>query len=170
MLYNGTEPYDDEKILRLSDSFKDAALEPGSGTASDLELTVRIYNINHGRNEPLLQRYRTLNWYSAFIAKVREYEKTAPDRETAMKMAIKYCIEHDILKEFLKQHSTEVMNMLLTEWNWDTALKARGEEAREEGREEGENRILELMTQGYSVEQIKAKLAARTAETKTAGK
>jgi hypothetical protein len=39
------------------------------------------------------------------------------DLEGAMKMAIDYCINHDILKEFLETHSSEVINMLLTEWH-----------------------------------------------------
>jgi hypothetical protein len=34
-----------------------------------------------------------------------------------MKKAIDYRINHDILREFLKTHTSEAMNMLLTEWN-----------------------------------------------------
>jgi hypothetical protein len=49
------------------------------------------------------------------VAKVREYEKTAADKEAAMKQAIMYCIDHDILKEFLQTNSSEVINMLLTD-------------------------------------------------------
>jgi hypothetical protein len=72
-----------------------------------------------------------------------------------------------ILKDFLELHSSEVINMLLTEWNWDDALTVRGEE----GREEGQNMVLELLEQGYTPEQIKTKLAAiKTAGTETAGK
>ncbi|MDR1949740.1 MAG: hypothetical protein LBQ38_10130 [Spirochaetaceae bacterium] len=57
--------------------------------------------------------------------------------------------------------------MLLTEWNWDDALAVR----EEEGREEGQNMVLELLEQGYAPEQIRAKLAAiKTSSTKTSGK
>jgi len=41
--------------------------------------------------------------------------------------AIEYCKENNILKNFLETHSSEVFNMLLTEWNWDDALKAARE-------------------------------------------
>jgi predicted transposase YdaD len=68
-------------------------------------------------------------------------------------------------------HATEVVNMLLTEWNWDIAREVWQEESREEGREEGRNELLELMEQGYSAEQIRLKLAAVKSErVGTAGK
>jgi hypothetical protein len=51
----------------------------------------------------------------------------------------------------------------LEEWNLDDAKQVW----REEGREEGENEVLELMEQGYTAEQIKAKLSLKT---ETAGK
>jgi len=72
---------------------------------------------------------------SVFIAKVREFEKECGDKTEAMKLAIIYCRENDILKEFLEKNGTEVINMLMTEWNWDDALAARYEEGMEEGRE-----------------------------------
>jgi predicted transposase YdaD len=70
--------------------------------------------------------------------------------------------------------------MLMTEWNWDEALAVREEEGRmegrtegrTEGREEGQNMVLELVRQGYSAEQIEARLAAsgESGRTETAGK
>jgi predicted transposase/invertase (TIGR01784 family) len=46
-----------------------------------------------------------------------------------------------LLKEFLELHSSEVTNMLFTEWNWDDALAVRFEEGLEEGREKGREEI-----------------------------
>jgi predicted transposase/invertase (TIGR01784 family) len=46
------------------------------------------------------------------------------------------------LKEFPELHSSEVVNMLFTEWNWDDALAVRFEEGWEKGREEGLERGL----------------------------
>ncbi|MHC6202032.1 hypothetical protein ACYULU_02415 [Breznakiellaceae bacterium SP9] len=81
-----------------------------------------------------------------------------PEMETAMKAAIAYCIEHDILKKFLESHTSEVVDMLMTEWNWNSVKEVWEEEAREEG----ENRVLELVDKGYSSEQIKAMVSAGT--------
>jgi hypothetical protein len=46
--------------------------------------------------------------------------------------------------------------MLTTEWNWDIALAVREEEGREEGYEE----VFDLLEQGYTLEEIKARLGA----------
>ena len=133
VLYNGIAPYPDEKVLKLSDAFEKPGL-PGFSekSAPALELEVKVLNINEGRNEAIARRCRKLAEYSAFIAKVRALERELGDREEAMKAAIKHCRDHDILKEFLEQHSTEVFNMLLTEWNTEDALAVRFEEGREE--------------------------------------
>jgi hypothetical protein len=37
------------------------------------------------------------------------------------------------LREYLKKHGSEVVNMLLTEWNMEDALRVRAEEGREDG-------------------------------------
>jgi hypothetical protein len=135
VLYNGKDPYPDESTLKLSDSFKDTASLGLTDSPPPLELTVKVYNIKHGHNETIAGNCQRLFGYSAFVDKVREFEKVAPDKETAMKMAIKYCIEHDIMKDFFEANASEVVNMLLTEWDWDDAKAVWWEEGREEGRE-----------------------------------
>ncbi|MDR2607950.1 MAG: hypothetical protein LBC57_06115 [Treponema sp.] len=51
------------------------------------------------------------------MTNLREFKAETGDNEKAMKMAIQYCIENNILRNFLEEHASEVMNMLLTEWN-----------------------------------------------------
>ena len=106
---------------------------------------------------------KTLAGYSAFIAKVREYEQKEKGRDEAMRLAVKDCIADNILKEFLETHAAEVINMLMTEWNWDDAKEVWFEEGLEQGREQGleqgQHQVLALLEQGYTLEQIKAKLA-----------
>jgi hypothetical protein len=162
VLYNGTKPYPDQEVLRLSDAFE--MVENIKGTATpvpELELTVKVYNINEGHNGEIIRRCDKLRGYSTFIAKVRECKETMPVEE-AMKKAIGYCIGHDILSGFFRKHGSEVINMLLTEWNIDDAKEIWQEEAREEGREEGRETILNLVRQGYTVEQIEKILAGET--------
>ncbi|GHV55569.1 hypothetical protein AGMMS49579_18790 [Spirochaetia bacterium] len=133
VLYNGKDPYPDETTLKLSDSFKDA---PSLGLAKQsamLELTAKVYNINEGKNEAISRNCRRLYGYSVFVAKAREFENTTPDKRIAMKMAAEFCIKHNILKEIFEAHASEVINMLLTEWNWDDAKVVWQREAREEG-------------------------------------
>jgi hypothetical protein len=168
VLYNGKAPYPEEGVLHLSDAFEEPIV-PGVG-GPKLELEVKVYNINYGCNEELVRRSETLEGYSRFIAKVRELERVG-DREGAMGEAVKWCIGQGILKGFLEEHGTEVMNMLMAEWKLEDALVVEREEGRDEGREECRNMVLELVRQGYSAEQIEAKLAAgESSRTETAGK
>ena len=63
--------------------------------------------------------------------------------EEGIRAAIKYCSKHDILTEFLEIHGSEVLNMILEEWNTDDAIAFAREEGREDGREEGRTEGLE---------------------------
>ena len=71
------------------------------------------------------------------MGKVREYESESGSKEDAISKAVKYCLEHEILREFFETNAKEVMNMLITEWNMDDALAVRYEEGLGRGREEG---------------------------------
>jgi hypothetical protein len=144
VLYNGTAPYPDEKTLKLSDMFESASSLGLPEKSPSLELELRVININHGQNEDIIKRCETLRCYSAFVAKVREYEGKGLSLEAAIKKAIQYCIEHDILKEFMEQHGTEVISMLFGEWNLDEVLDLRFEEGIEKGREEGREEGMEI--------------------------
>jgi flagellar biosynthesis/type III secretory pathway protein FliH len=93
----------------------------------------------------------------------------------AVTEAVRSCVRDGILADFLEEHGSEVLNMLLEEWNWEEAKEVWWEEAMEKGMEEGmekgmekgrkegmeksQNQILELIEQGYTMEQLKTKLA-----------
>jgi len=135
VLYDGPYSFPDEEIYRLSDAFEELGL-PEKDFLS-LELVVRVININEGKNEEIARRCRKLAEYSAFVAKVREFQKKLGDLNEALKAAVQYCQKHGILKEYLELHATEVISMLMTEWNWDDALAVRYEEGYEAGYEQG---------------------------------
>ena len=135
VLYNGTKPYPDEQTLRLSDAFeKLKGLGLPEKDFPALELVVKVININEGRNREIAERCKKLSEYSAFVAKARVFEKELGNREEAIKEVVKYCEKHDILREFMKQHGTEVLSMLYTEFKFDDFLAVRCEEAWEDGR------------------------------------
>jgi hypothetical protein len=168
VLYNGAEAYPEESIIRLSESFEKSGLG-GVPETAELELAVKVYNINEGYNEAIIRRSERLRGYSAFIGKAREFEGSGRGKEAAVKGAVEYCIGHGILAEFLERNSSEVINMILTEWKWEDALAVRWEEGLEEGLEQGRGEGLEqgleqgrretaknLMAMGLSVDQIAA--------------
>ena len=152
VLYNGKNEYPDYKELRISDAFKEKI------DFVSLELMVKIYNINHGRNTDILEKSKNLNEYSFFIDKIREYNKKS-SLEESVKHAVKYCIEHDKLKKYLLEHGSEIINMLFEEISIEEIVAVRSEEAREEGWNEGRNEekhniARNALTEGYSVESI----------------
>ena len=71
-----------------------------------------------------------------FIGKIREYNNEL-SLEESIKAAIQYCIENNILRQFLKEHGSEVMNMLTDNLTIDEIAAVRYEEGWEDGREEG---------------------------------
>ena len=146
VLYNGRDEYPDKQTLKLSEMF---ALH-GKNYPVNLELTVQIYNINKGCNPEITNKSKTLDGYEVFIAAIRDYEKTM-NRDEAIKQAVDDCVKRNILKKFLENNSSEVRNMLLTEWDWDTALKVREEEAMEKAKE----KIFALWEKGVSLSDAK---------------
>jgi hypothetical protein len=63
---------------------------------------------------------------------VRENEKAMP-LARAVGEAIRRCIGEGILAGFLEEHSSEALNMLLEEWNWEEAKEVWLEEGVETG-------------------------------------
>ena len=177
VLYDGPDPYPDEKVLKLSDLFENIeGLALPEKNRPLLELEVKVLNINEGKNVEVVNRCRKLAEYGIFSAKVREFREAYDDLLKAIKEAVKYCKEHDILKGYLEKHETEVINMLYTEWNIDTAIEVAREEAFEDGVERGIERgieqgieknrqyVLELLKQGLSSEEIEQRLMKTAAQ------
>ena len=123
VFYNGTREMPDMEELRLSDNFM------GEDGEISLQLVVKVYNINNGRNAELLERCRTLKEYSRFVEIVRARAEEGPLTETVMQEVFDYCLDKGILAEFLRKYGMEVINMLFKELT--------EEEAREMSRQDG---------------------------------
>jgi len=93
--------------------------------------------INHGHNPEILKRCETLDNYSIFVEKIREYRAQGLKLEELITPVIEYCIKNNILKKFLKENSSEVRNMIFGEYDRDMDIAVNRREAREEGLEEG---------------------------------
>jgi hypothetical protein len=74
------------------------------------------------------------------VTQARENEKADMPRDQAATEAVRSCVKDGILADFLEEHGSEALNMLLEEWDWDVAKEVWQEEAMEKGR----NQILEL--------------------------
>ena len=133
VFYNGEENQPDVQELKLSDSYEKHTDDP------KLELTCMVYNINNGKNPHIRESCKWLDEYMIFVNKVREFHcgRTDEDLVIDIEMAIDYCIEHNILKEFLISRRNEVTKNMKLDYTFDRQLELEREDAREEGREEG---------------------------------
>ena len=130
VFYNGLDPAPDEWEMRLSEAFE--------GECSSLELCVKAYNINEMSGSRLLEKSRALKGYSVFVAQIRRKTAAGVCLEGAVKQAIHYCIEQDLLAEyFLEREMEEVFDMVSFKWDPELAKRVQLQEAQEIGMEKG---------------------------------
>lgn len=103
-----------------------------------LECTATVLNINYGQNKELLEKCRTLKEYSQFIAMIRKYIAEEMIFEEAVKRAVEESIKQGILAEILRKNRSEVIDMILTEYNEEEFRKFLKEESWKEGHTEGQ--------------------------------
>ena len=167
VFYNGEEEQEDETVLRLSDAFKEeirrnVAYKYSQNKAAqdkkkiseeveqifqdadpDIEVKVRMVNINYGHNEEMLRKCKPLGEYAWFVAQVRKelaiYKETGGGQgiADAIDRAINEMPEDFEIKKFIVANSAEVKDMCLTEYDEAETMEMFREEGREEGRKEG---------------------------------
>ena len=151
VFYNGEAPYPSDKTLKLSDAFIE------KGTKTNLELTVKIININQQNRHPVLENCKTMQEYSIFVETVRKWKEIEP--QTGFQKAVEECIANNILRDYLKRKTKEVLNMLLAEYDYETDIAVQRAEEREiafaEGIEQGIERGIE---QGFADGSYQTKL------------
>lgn len=121
VFYNGSEDFPKEKILKLSDLYLERE------ETFDLELTVRVININPDKHHELLDKCEILREYSQFVEVTRKYK----DDKKRLQKAIGECIQEGILSDYLQRKSSEVMNMLMAEYSYEMDMEVQREEAEE---------------------------------------
>jgi hypothetical protein len=123
VFYNGTEKKPEKEILSLSNAF-DTQMDEELG---NLELKVPVYNINKGMNEELFSKSPHLRQYAEFIAKLREFTNRCDDYSQAVERAVSYCIDNNVLTEFLKKEGGRIVSILST-YDPEVAIRVRTEE------------------------------------------
>ena len=118
VFYNGEKEQPLERVLSLSDAFMNPAGE------NSVELKVKVININSDKAHGILDKCWILKEYSQFISTVRKYS----DEESAIKKAIKECIEKGILADYLKRKGSEVENMLIAEYSYEEDMQVKLQE------------------------------------------
>lgn len=154
VFYNGEREIPDEQILRLSDAFSE-------GAVSDVEVMVRMLNINDGRNKPIQDACKPLSEYSQLIAAIRRNYKaecllrygleyaprsvaTKEEREQILVSSVEKSLTampaDSVIKPFLDAHKAEVKDMLLTEYNEAEAMRLFFLDGERSGEKKGEKK------------------------------
>ena len=153
VFYNGDRDMPDKQLLKLSDAF----IEPPREGC--FEWTATILNINYGHNKKLLSNCKTLSDYGILIKTINDYKQKYNDINAAIENAIDYCIEHDVLKDFLLERKTEAMHTLLTEYDEKKTMEYLRQDAYDDGVTEGEMKLMvslicKKLSKGKSFNQI----------------
>jgi hypothetical protein len=127
VFYNGTENLEPVIKLRLSDLF----VHPDD--SHEFEWTATMYNLNKGKNDALLSACKPLSDYMTLVNYIRENQSAGMPVKKAVDEAVKRCIKEDILRDFLKKHRAEVMNVCMTEYNEEVFVNGMLEAGRQEG-------------------------------------
>ena len=129
VFYDGNDTSFEQQTLKLSDAF---------GTQSNkLELTVHVYNLADGMNDELKRKCLPIGEYSIFSNAYKHFRQQKMEIDHAVDAAIKYCLENNVMVDYLKNNQKEVIDMFGFEWNEKEEREALLEIGEERGRLEG---------------------------------
>lgn len=111
VFYNGEEEREAESVLKLSHSFCQKEDEP------ELELIVKVLNINLDKKQRILETCCLLKEYMLLVDKIRKYAAEYKDINRAAEQAVTECIEENILADFLRKNRTEAIEVCIFEYD-----------------------------------------------------
>lgn len=173
VFYNGETEQEAETILRLSHSFQQKTDKP------ELELMVRVLNINLDKKQEVLEACQLLKEYMFLVNKIRRYTDEYKDINQAVEQAVTECIEENILADFLRKNRAEAIEMCIFEYDdkrekelirkaeYAEGMKEGERIGREAGKKEEAERIFniyQLFRANYTENQIKEKLGMNVEE------
>ena len=159
--YNGLEKWiEEEEEIKLSDMYEIPVDNP------QLELKVQVININ--KDVDILSKCETLRGYMTFVNKTRyKTQVERKDVKQAVLEAIDECMEENILVDFFEKHREEVVEVSIYDYDEEKVRKTLADEAREEGRLEGEIiHIIKKVKKSKSLPTIASELEEEEADIK----
>ena len=142
VFYTGNQDLPSESYLYLSDAFpKDPSENHLSNSELTLELKVKVCKIKSGTPSPVVQNCPDLEQYVRFLKLI---DKAKSDGQAQpLTRAIREAVRHNILRDYLERKGGETLSILTAEYDFDTAMAVKQEEAYEEGISIGLERGLE---------------------------
>lgn len=133
VFYNGMKEEPERKEIPLSNLFiqNEKELQPA------LECTATLLNINLGHNRELMEKCRILKEYAQFIYMIRSKIASELPFQEAVESAVNECISKGILSEILRKNKTEVIDVILTEYDENEFREFLKEDYWKKGHEAG---------------------------------
>ena len=149
VFYNGDSNAGDIETLKLSASFINPVEE------GKFEWTATMLNINLGHNDDLMEKCSTLKQYATLVDKIKDGIKRGLDVENSIIEAVNWCIANDVLKDYLVRHKSEVIGMVLTEYDEKKHIKNEKQISWEEGQEVTRLEVAtEMLKKRFSLDDI----------------
>ena len=149
VFYNGDSNAGDIETLKLSASFINPVEE------GKFEWTATMLNINLGHNDDLMEKCSTLKQYATLVDKIKDGIKRGLDVEDSIIEAVNWCIANDVLKDYLVRHKSEVIGMVLTEYDEKKHIKNEKQISWEEGQEVTRLEVAtEMLKKRFSLDDI----------------
>ena len=166
VFYTGKENIPPESYLYLSEAFPKAPSENHlSNSELTLELKVKVCKIKSETPSPVVHKCPDLEQYVRFLKLI---DKAKSDGQAQpLTRAIREAVRYNILRDYLERKGGETLSILTAEYDFDTAMAVKQEEAYAEGISIGLEQGLErgayqtkletarnLLQDGFSVEMI----------------
>lgn len=97
-----------------------------------------------------MQKCQELSHYSYLVHRIRYHEANGKSLDDAIIIAIKDCIKHNIMPDYLQEHQSEVSEIMKLTWTYEGAIEYEREQAEARGEARGEIRGRALLTKVYS--------------------
>ena len=149
--YNGTEEQPEQQVLKLSDAF---------GGEGDIEVKVKMLNVNYGKNRALMETCQPLREYAWLVDRVREHQRVLQNLEAAVDASIDEMPDSCVIRTLIEAHRAGVKKMFLTEYDEEKMKEQERKEAFADGVDAGvaeanERVAADMLKKKYPLDAIK---------------
>ena len=109
------------------------------------EKAVSFQTRTEDKPQEIMKRCHRLKEYSEFIGEIRRRLQSGLKLEDAVEQGIETCIRRGVLSDILSRSKMEVRKMLLTEYDEKAEREYLQKQSREEGVQQGEDRVNRLI-------------------------
>ena len=149
--YNGTKEQPEQQVLKLSDAF---------GGEGDIEVKVKMLNVNYGKNRALMETCQPLREYAWLVDRVREHQRVMQNLEAAVDASIDEMPDSFVIRTLIEAHRAGVKKMFLTEYDEEKMKEQERKEAFADGVDAGvaeanERVAADMLKKKYPLDAIK---------------